>query len=349
MEPMTRAAVSKAHDALVLALSGEISQSRRETLEAKCKAFAEYGLRLLASGAGAPDWNGSSYHLKKFLEWQTRAASGTAGEFANDAGENLTRVWLASIADYSLLDSIAVYSQPFPPGVSRVMIASGFTADPVAEGGAKAVRHLNASIGDIELAKTAALLVLTMELVNAGGPALLARFEYELQQAVTRGSNLAVLSTLAGMAGSAATLQIATTGDALADLRAGVSAAPSSMGYVVAGDPALVRDLALRTEAPSGFTLRGGEFRPGLRVVAVEEHNGLTVIPCSRLALFDAGLELRSARHATVEMADPPTHDSTTPTGAQLVNLWQTNNLGLLAERSFHIAGDVELVEVAGS
>jgi hypothetical protein len=109
---------------------------------------------------------------------------------------------------------------------------------------------------------------------------------------------------------------------------------------VVAAPTADAIDLATRTENKGGMGVRGGTFVPGVEVVAVDDQEGMTIIPASRLAVYDQGLEVRSAEHASIDMRDTPTADAVT------TSLWQSNLIGLLIERNWHLAGDAHVVVV---
>jgi HK97 family phage prohead protease len=47
----------------------------------------------------------------------------------------------------------------------------------------------------------------------------------------------------------------------------------------------------------------------------------------------DGDVSVDTSMEASLEMSDAPTHDASTPTGASLVSLWQTNSVGVKAER----------------
>ena len=47
----------------------------------------------------------------------------------------------------------------------------------------------------------------------------------------------------------------------------------------------------------------------------------------------DGDVSVDTSMEASLEMSDAPAHDSSTPTGASLVSLWQTNSVGVKAER----------------
>ena len=259
----------------------------------------------------------------------------------------LAASYLASVAEFSLLDTIKMHCRVLPTASQgRVLLAAGAVGNLTREGDPVPCQNLNLTSADIDPIRSAALVILSQELVRAGGDAVLALFEQELTSAVGRASNGAVLDQLI----DSNTESINSTGDPLSDLRAGLSAAGEADAYAVAMPAATVRDLATRSEAGPGLGVRGGVFRPGISIVAIDDVNDTIVIPCSRLAVWDGGLHLKSAEHATVQMASIPTNNSVTPVGTELVSLWQAGLFGLMIDRSWHLGGDTSgIVIVEGS
>lgn len=90
-----------------------------------------------------------------------------------------------------------------------------------------------------------------------------------------------------------------------------------------------------------GIGMTGGTFF-GLPVIVSQ------YVPSGTVALVNAGdiyladeggIAVDMSREASLEMADNPSHDSTTPTEAtDLVSLWQTNSVGFRAERTINWA-----------
>lgn len=259
---------------------------------------------------------------------QKAAAHALADEVWDNGGADLAASYLASIAEFSILDSLKKYARVLPTSSRSVMIAADAVGDVVAEGHPKPVKKLSLSLSDVEPTKAVGLVVLTEELATAAGPEGRRLFEAELAAAVVRASNASVLSALA----NSDTITVPGTGDALADLRAGLQAAGPSNGYVVGMPSRQVADLATRVENRAGMGVRGGTFVPGVEIVAVDGADAITVIPASRIALWDGGLRVSSAEHATVDMRDAPESPANT------VSLWQTNCLGLMLERQWHLA-----------
>lgn len=316
MDPMQQAALSRARTALNVAVANECSS-------AKAKAFVEMALGMMLNGKNFRSALAS--HPSALV--QKALAESTFGEvWQAPAAAALAASYIGSIAEGSLLDQIITYSSSLPVNVPRVLVGSGYSANVTREGDPKVVKNLDLSTTDVELHKAAAIVVMTQELVRAiGGQGI---FESELRKSVTRAINSSVLAQLL----NSEPKYVAPSADALANLRAGLFAAGPSEGYVVAAPAVDVMDLATRLENRGGMGVRGGSFIPGVQVVAIDDISDMYVIPASRIAVRDQGLEVRSAGHATVNMADTPTSPS------QLVSLFQTNSIGLLAERNFHLA-----------
>ncbi len=259
--------------------------------------------------------------------------------FAAETVRGLMASYVESIAQLSALDALKIYATPIPAGSRNVLTASGFVADAVAESALKVVRRPSFGLGDIEPHKTVALIVLTREFMLAGGDEALAVLDNEMAKSITAAINGAIFDRF----NDSNALILPTSGDLLEDMRLGMRSAGPSQGYVALVPPGVAADLVLRAEAGPNFTVSGGEFRPGLHIVSADSATGIMVIPASRCAVFDGGLELRPSGEAAIEMSDTPTGDGT------LVSLWQTGSVGLLAERSWHIGGDAQVCIVEGS
>jgi len=328
MDPMQFAALSRARTALDVAVAGESEG-------AKTKAFTDLAFAMLMHNK-ANIGNALRAHPSSLV--QKAAAHALSDDVWNNAdAAALAAAYIGSIAEGSLLDQILRYGNPIPLKLQHALVASGFSADVIAEGDPKVVKHINLGLANVTTRKAAAIVVMTNELVRAIGGRTL--FENELRKSVTRAINASVLDQLT----DSDTHSIASTGDALADLRAGLAAAGPSTGYVVAAPAVDVLDLSLRLENRGGMGVRGGTFVPGVEIVAMDSITAMNIIPASQISVLDGGLQVRGAEHATVNMSDTPTSPS------EMVSLWQTNSVGLLAERNFFLAHAAPMVVVGGA
>lgn len=259
--------------------------------------------------------------------------------FQDATVRGLMASYIEANAQLSGLDALKIYARPILAGSRHAMTGSGFVADATVEGAPKVVRRPSLTLGDIEPRKTIALIVATRELMQAGGDEALAMLDSEMSKALIAAINGALFDFFAG----SSALSLPATGDALEDLRLATGSAGPSEGFVALVPPGVTADLALRTEALPGFTMNGGEFRPGLHVVTADNATGIMAVPASRTAIYDGGLELRPSGEASVEMSDSPTGSG------EMVSLWQCGSVGLLAERQWHIGGDAVAVLVEGS
>lgn len=84
-----------------------------------------------------------------------------------------------------------------------------------------------------------------------------------------------------------------------------------------------------------GITMGGGTFN-GMPVIVSQFVPAGTVILANASDIMladDGGVAVDASREASLEMTNTPTHNSTTPTAAQLVSMFQTNSVAIRAER----------------
>jgi HK97 family phage prohead protease len=74
----------------------------------------------------------------------------------------------------------------------------------------------------------------------------------------------------------------------------------------------------------------------GMPVIVSDYVPSATVVLVNATDIFladDGDVSVDTSMEASLEMSDAPAHDASTPTGASLVSLWQTNSVGVKAER----------------
>ncbi|WP_287497948.1 phage major capsid protein [Pandoraea sp. CB10b_02] len=105
----------------------------------------------------------------------------------------------------------------------------------------------------------------------------------------------------------------------------------------------MMNELGTAREFP-GITMNGGELLgfPVLvsQYVPRDSSGGILAMVNASDIYFadDGGFAVDMSREASLQMDSAPTHNSTTPTAAQLVSLWQTNSVGFRAERTLNWA-----------
>jgi HK97 family phage major capsid protein len=238
---------------------------------------------------------------------------------------------------------------------------SGGSANWVGQGKAKPLTKFDFAATTIPFTKIAAISVLTQELVRFSDPsaealvrdsladAVIARVDSDLFDpdvaAVANVNPAGLLNGIAAVAGPAS-----TDPDDIRTALLGLWAAwdSTNLGSRPAyyTTPAVARLLAFTRDALGnvafpGVTATGGSLDGiPLRVSQYLAHNGgsggapFILVDEAEVYLADDGnVTLDASREASLEMSDAPAHNSTTPTAAQLVSMFQTNSIALRAER----------------
>lgn len=123
------------------------------------------------------------------------------------------------------------------------------------------------------------------------------------------------------------------------------------MGTALALQLSMMQNPLGQTEFP-GIGMTGGTFM-GLPVIVSDYVPAETVILMNANDVYfadEGGIDVSMSREASLEMDSAPAHNSTTPTPAQLVSLWQTNSVAWRVERSLNWAKRrPEAVQVLGT
>ncbi len=231
----------------------------------------------------------------------------------------------------------------------------------VGEGKAKPLTAFDFERNTLEPTKVANIAVVTEELLRDSSPSAEAIIRDQLAAALRERLDIdfinpakAAVSNVSPASITNGVTPIPSTGtDAAAvrnDLRLLFSAfiaannAPTAGVFVMRSTTALALSLmvnALGQAEFTGISMEGGKLS-GLPVIVSEYvPEGYVILAnASDIYLADeGGVNVDMSREASLEMADNPAHDSTTPTAATgLVSLWQTNSVGFRAERTVNWA-----------
>lgn len=230
----------------------------------------------------------------------------------------------------------------------------------VGEGQAKPLTKFDFSRTTLEPLKVANIAVVTEEVLRNSSPSadtivrdqLAAALRERLDTDFIDPTKAAVPGVSPASITNGVTPITSTGGDAesiRADIRALFGAfiaannAPTSGVFIMSATTALALSLMVnplgQSEFP-GISMNGGTLQ-GLPVIVSEyvASDIVVLVNASDIYLGDeGGFAVDMSREASLEMADNPSHNSTTPTGAQLVSLWQTNSVGFRAEREINWA-----------
>ncbi len=278
--------------------------------------------------------------------------------------------YMAGFIDYlrqkTILDKFgnngipALRRVPFNTRVSTQ--TAGATAGWVGEGKPKPVSKGTFGTATVDFSKIAVIAVLTKEEVRFGVPGAEQKVRDDLRNSIASGIDLAFIDPAnAGTANvkpAAITYNVAasavsgtTPAYAMADiaamigtmLDAGIQA--NSLVLIMTQTIALKLSLArnsLGNRINPDLTMQGGFFE-GIPVIVSQAVSTLgsptanMVIAVNAEDIFladDGNVAMDASEQASLQMDDAPaTQDGTTGTGTSLVSLWQTNMLGLRAER----------------
>ncbi|OWR00872.1 phage major capsid protein [Sphingopyxis witflariensis] len=317
----------------------------------KGSTFVRYAMAL---AVGKDVGNAAAYAASRWGEGSQvhRILKGavSAGDTAG-WGEELVSEYGAAAADFlGLVRERTIIGRL--PGLRRVppltpflRVSSGATASWIAEGGAMAMRGMTFARDSLETLKIAALTVLTEELASSADPAAESMIRADLISAIVEASDTAFIDP--GNSGTPGEQPAAVTNGITAVTSGGdftesietltrTFAGDLTAAYFV-GRPELFVQIS-GIEYPN-IGARGGEIAgiPALASRYVPMGAGDTY----DLALIDpsgitytsdeAGTELKTARHASIQFDDAPTMDSVEPTGANMINLWQVNGTAIAA------------------
>lgn len=246
-----------------------------------------------------------------------------------------------------------------PFRVALVSQTTGFSGYWVGEGKAKPLTKGAYARTTLEPLKVAAICAVTEELLMDSSPSAEANIRDELVAALRERLDQDFINPdMAGSAGvSPASIlngitPLASSGSDADGVRADVRRILGA--FIAAHNPpttgvwimsqlnalavGLMRNPLGQTEFP-GITVNGGTLE-GFPVITSENVSPNTggdyvaLVNASDIYLGDeGGFKVDLSREASLEMSDAPAHNSTTPTAAQLVSMFQTNSVAFRAER----------------
>lgn len=312
--------------------------SRSEALEIAKKQYPLdaklHHVLKAAVGAGTttdPAWAGS------LVEYQ---------EYANDFVEFLRPQTIIGRFGQGSIPSL----RQVPFNIRIPAQTSGGSANWVGQGKAKPLTKFDFESITFGFSKVAAIAVLTDELIRFSNPAADALVRNALAEAViarldtdfinpakAEVANVSPASITNGITG------IPSTGDPDADAEAAfaqfvvANLQPTGGVWIMSSTNALALSMkknALGQKMYPEMTLLGGTFQGLPAIVSQYAGTNLTLLNAPDIYLADdGGVAVDMSREASLEMESDPTGDSVTPTGTEMVSMFQTNSVAIRAER----------------
>lgn len=304
----------------------------------------------------------SSSTVGMFTKAPVGAGSAIAGNWASDLVLTEGGVFADFLDFLRPMTILGQFGQGGVPGLTQVPFdtalgweTSGGNAYWVGEGAAKPLTGFGFDRTSLAPLKVASITVVTEELLRRSGIAAETRLRDLLAGAVAaridtdfiNPAKAAVAGVSPASVTNGVTAVVSTGNDADAireDVRLLMASyiaannAPTTGVWIMSSGRALALSLMLNPLGQpefAGITMRGGTFL-GMPVI-VSDYIGADVVALvnARDIWFadEGGIQIDLSREASLEMADNPAHNSTTPTGASLVSMFQTNSVAFRAER----------------
>lgn len=335
VEPKLEKGIAFARFAKALAAA---NGSRSEALEIAKKQYPLdsklHHVLKAAVGAGTttdPSWVGN------LVEYQ---------EYANDFVDFLRPQTIIGRFGQGTIPSL----RQVPFNIRIPAQTSGGAANWVGQGKAKPLTKFDFESITFGFSKVAAIAVLTDELIRFSNPAADALVRNALAEAViarldtdfinptkAEVANVSPASITNGIAG------IPSTGDPDADAEAAfgqfvvANLQPTGGVWIMSSTNALALSMkknALGQKMYPEMTLLGGTFQGLPAIVSQYAGTNLTLLNAPDIYLADdGGVAVDMSREASLEMESDPTSDSVTPTGTEMVSMFQTNSVAIRAER----------------
>lgn len=226
----------------------------------------------------------------------------------------------------------------------------------VGEGKAKPLTNFGFERNILDILKVANIAVATEELLRRSSPAAETLLRDSLAAALAARLDIDFINpakvAVAGVSPASITngaTAIATTGNDADNVRADIRAlfaafiaannAPTAGVWIMGSTTALSLSMMVNPLGQpefAGVSMAGGTFNGMPVIVSDYVPTGIVVLAnASDIYLADeGGVQVKMSDQASLEMADNPAHDSTTPTGATaMVSMFQSNSIAFLCER----------------
>lgn len=287
-----------------------------------------------ATSAGTttdPDWAGS------LVEYQ---------DFANDFVDFLRPKTI--IGQFGVGNIPSLRNVPF--NIRIPVQASGGSAQWVGQGKAKPLTKFDFETITFGFSKVAAISVLTEELLRFSNPkadvlvrdslaeSVIARLDQDFvdhNKAAQAGISPASITN--GAATIPSSGEPDTDSTAAFQVFIDANLQPTGAVWLMSSTTALAlskRKTPLGTKEYPEMTMFGGTYE-GLPAI-VSQYVGNQIILMNAPDIYladDGGVAVDMSSEASLEMESAPTGDSVTPTGVELVSMWQTNSVAIRAER----------------
>ncbi|MDZ4842924.1 MAG: hypothetical protein SH859_12415 [Hyphomicrobium aestuarii] len=293
-------------------------------------------------------------HKSAFNSSDRRQRSQMILRAAVSAGTTSDPSWAGSLADYriavsafsdsmrsvSLLDAMMPFAARVPLRTRIVIATAAAVGASVAGAELKPATRLNLSAGDLLERKSSTLIVISEELIHA----LTAGDAVDLINRELRGATArAATQELLGVIGTGSPSHTSSNVP-LDDLRAmlaiaAISGSPASRYFLVVS-AAIAAQLATWPDSTTGgpafpqMTPSGGTIQ-GISVIATDAPIASAtafLVDAAQVALAAESFVISTAAHASLQMDDAPSAGAT-----NLISLWQSNSVAILAERFFGV------------
>ena len=336
--------------------------------------FARYALALARGADDLP----SAWGFSK-AQFGEHSAVTTVLRAAMTSGTTVDGSWAGSLSEYTTMQTEflelvrprTVIGQlalrDVPLGVRVLRDAGTAVGYWVGEAAPKPLTSSNFDSVTLPARKIVAQAVLTKETINAPLSQAEAQVSKALVRAAAQVANDAFLSDAAEVGGIsppgllAGVTPIASTGDALQDLALLIEAFGGdfdSAAWIMRPSTAVQLHLVGARSSSSTFadlSAKGGSLfgLPCVTSTGVPQDSSggyIILLDTQAILLGSGGVEIRSGRHASLEMLTNPTNNSAVPVATTHVSMWQTDSVAIKVQRTINwtVANTDSVVALTG-